>query len=436
MIKPEIFRDDGETKDITSPGIKYKDVLAARRQKLRKVEGSGAGAAAGVAASSNINQEWTAAATTTTAIPSRDTLDSMPRPMSTATAAATTATTSAPNGPLMQSSYPSPATTQPLSQQPLDRLRQDVRTLQGMLLKHRGGPGFGAGRLRGADIDRFETLANHVIHDLKQEASSTASMRPSPSDAMATISTTTNAIPSYSVNRSTPLNPQPANTLDKTTPMIACLEGAILVYKNCPVELRESVLITLRAALLAAVKTCDEIIDSNQFPSMSPPQGSVKSIDSMIAVMEGAILMYKNSPPELQSSVLVTLRVALMAAVTACNAAIANNEVQNVQAYQAVSGATPKPPMMDSYSARPRDALDSPPPPLFNLAEAVKLDNENSVAFEAIYKKLQNVAGDGKMGLRNDLSPSQAADLVNELKAMKALLVEELMNDNPDAASG
>ncbi|KAL3918386.1 MAG: hypothetical protein SGARI_007479 [Bacillariaceae sp.] len=48
--------------------------------------------------------------------------------------------------------------------------RQKIRTLMGMILKHRGGPGFGKGRLQGPEIDRFDSLMNEVTAILREEA--------------------------------------------------------------------------------------------------------------------------------------------------------------------------------------------------------------------------------------------------------------------------
>jgi len=48
--------------------------------------------------------------------------------------------------------------------------RGKMRLLQGLLLKHKGGPGFGAGRLKAPDEKRFRETANDVISMLKSEA--------------------------------------------------------------------------------------------------------------------------------------------------------------------------------------------------------------------------------------------------------------------------
>merc|ERR1712151_274865 len=50
--------------------------------------------------------------------------------------------------------------------------RGKMRLLQGLILKHKGGPGFGAGRLKAPDEKRFIETANDVVSMLKSEVSS------------------------------------------------------------------------------------------------------------------------------------------------------------------------------------------------------------------------------------------------------------------------
>jgi len=50
--------------------------------------------------------------------------------------------------------------------------RSNIRTLMGLLLKHRGGPGFGSGRLKSAsDIDKYDQMLSLVVDLLKKESS-------------------------------------------------------------------------------------------------------------------------------------------------------------------------------------------------------------------------------------------------------------------------
>jgi hypothetical protein len=114
--------------------------------------------------------------------------------------------------------------------------------------------------------------------------------------------------------------------------------------------------------------------------------------------------MYKNSPPELQHPVLVTLRAAFMAAVSSLNAVMAENEYVQTQL-----GHAP-----------------SMPPPQVAEYDGTDGTDENTQFFEGVYSKLKAAAGSGKVGLREDLSADEAADLADDIAEMRARLVEEL----------
>lgn len=329
--------------------------------------------------------------------------------------------------PVVQQAPPAPVApaTQPVAGSD-DTMRADARKLMGMLLKHRGGTGFGAGRLKGGDIGTFEQLALDTAVILRDEA------RNGPGVAEpAFVGQMAAASAPASIGQ---ILTQPVGN-DRINSMIACIEGALSMYKNSPPELQEGVLTTLRAALLAAVNTCNDVM--GEMPTL-PSQPAVAGqpagdrITSMNAVMEGAIQMYKNSPPELQGAVLVTIRAALLSAVNTCNDVIANNEVANMQAYQAATGTT---------AAAPPAPVSSKPA---KFSDAVQVDaaapsysgtDDNSQVLERVYEKLKAASGDGKLGLNKDLSPSDASELADGIAHMRSLLVEELDTGIPDDPS-
>jgi hypothetical protein len=234
--------------------------------------------------------------------------------------------------------------------------------------------------------------------------------------------------------------------------MIMCIEGGIQMYRNSPLELRESVMAVFRSALVSALNTVTEILppDAPAVPS-SPqpvaadppsPQDRELRINGMISLIEGAIVMYKNSPPELHSSILVTLRGALLSGIGTLNGVIAENEVLNLQSYQQqdqVSTPPSSPTSTPSAVAAPREYYDVIP----STQEAQRVgtampenpaataDDENSQFFEQVHAKLQQAKGDGIMGLRTDMDASTAADLADDLAKMRSLLVKELQNGIP-----
>jgi hypothetical protein len=204
------------------------------------------------------------------------------------------------------------------------------------------------------------------------------------------------------------------------------------MYRNSPTELRESVLTTFRAALLSAVNTVTEILSPGA-PAVPPPppqapysgpQDREQRINSMVSLIEGAIVMYKNSPPELHSSILVTLRGALLAGIGTLNSIIAENEVQNLQAYQAASPTPAAPAATTTTPPVKREFYDVIPASQAPIQAG--LQDDNAVFFEQLHVKLQQAKGSGVMGLRTDMDASSAADLADDLAKMRTLLVKEL----------
>jgi hypothetical protein len=299
-----------------------------------------------------------------------------------------------------------------------DVRKQNLRTLMGLVLKHRGGPGFGMGRLKGQDVDLFEGLIEEITNMLRDEANqpsidTSASTIVEESPAVVTVSPPVQAAPVVS-QPETPVaasvSAEPAN-IDST---IACIEGAITMYTNSPPAIQDSVLGTLRAALMSAVDTCNIALAQ---PAPVVPASPDASITGMIACIQGAVTMYKNSPPVLKESVLVTLRLALMSAVETCNTILSPGQIAPPVA---VVESSPAPEV-----APPVAVVESPSP------VSVGMDT-NSAALEKIYQKLQSASGDGKLGLRSDLAAGEASQLADELVNMRDILMGELQAGIPD----
>jgi len=252
----------------------------------------------------------------------------------------------------------------------------------------------------------LETLATEITGLLRAEA-----VQSPPSPVMSSSSAPVVSAPTASAPSTA--SPQEG----KVGNVIACIEGAITMYKNSPEELQESILITLRAALLSAVSTLNDVMADQapiSTPSSSRPgqQGSMNTkVNSLINVIEGAIVMYKNSPPELQDSVLVALRAALLSAVNTLNGIVASNEEANVSSYQSSIQTIPK----------EQAPVESAPPG----------DDANSELLRQIYSKLEQAAGSGKMGLRDDLTAEEATELADSIAEMRAILVDELTSGIP-----
>mmetsp|Transcript_15246 Transcript_15246/g.24705 ORF Transcript_15246/g.24705 Transcript_15246/m.24705 type:complete len:679 (-) Transcript_15246:110-2146(-) len=341
-----------------------------------------------------------------------------------------------------------------------DETRQKLRTLMGMILKHRGGPGFGKGRLKGPEINRFESLLQEVSDLLREEAKMaqpvdkplTATKPPATSGSVVEPTPIQNANPSPPQTTSvavvdpapiqnTASSPAPASVTASTSSSgnidstIACIEGAITMYKNSPPELQSSVLVTLRAALVSAVDTCNDILAAQPPPSIpGNPEGR---IDNTIAVIEGAVTMYRNSPPALKESVLVTLRAALISAVETCANVIGPDQTTASLPRETVSPAPAPAPAVEEIpaAATPEttstSAAVSTPSPVPTTSNTGA--DPNSKLLEGIYDKVNAASGDGRLGLRSDLTPDEAHELADQLVEMRSTLMQELESGIPDS---
>lgn len=297
--------------------------------------------------------------------------------------------------------------------------KKKIRTLMGLLLKHRGGPGFGKGRLKGGEIDQFENLLQEVTVMLREEAgqcmvSNPTNNHPVPQQVMARPPPEPLAPPAA------PATPADPSQLDS---MIACVEGAITMYKNSPAELKSSVLVTLRAALASAITTCDAAIGTSD---ASPGVVTGSQVEGTIAVIEGAVSMYRNSPLELRSTVLITLRAALKSAVATCDVLSG--------APPAVQPQSQQPQVQQSQVQQPQMQMTSPTVPQPSAPDAPATD-PNSKALDSIYNKMKAAAGNGSLGLRSDLTSSEASELADQLAEMRGILMEELDSGIPDSDS-
>ena len=360
---------------------------------------------------------------------------------------------STPQPQQLQSPPPSPPQSQPVStpqnaQLSPDESRQKIRTLMGMLLKHRGGPGFGKGRLKGPEIQRFSDLLEEVTGMLRDEAQ----MGSASSESVSTV-------PASPVQQQAPVAAAPAEPVALVSPppavaapvaaaapssvdsMLACIDGAITMYKNSPPQLKGSVLFTLRAALASAVETCDSV---STIPPLPPvPGGSDGQIDDTIVVIEGAVSMYRNSPPQLQQSVLVTLRAALAAAIDTCDIALGNSPTQvgtaspAAASVPAVLPTQPAQPVVAPTSAGVSVQQTQSPSPLPQTQQQQQqgVKDPNTIVLDKIYDSVQAAHGDGKFGVRADITPEEASELAEQLIEMRTVLMEELDAGIPEPGS-
>jgi len=438
LIKPFFDPDKLPEDEKTKSGVSYKEMLEKRRQKKGGVQQTQAAPAPPtMQPTPQVAQEGQTPPQQQSA--PEPVVASQPPPQ--------------PQQPVSQPAYAQQTPAQPQMASPQqvstpsnpEDTKRMMRTTMGMLLKHRGGPGFGKGRLKGGEIDKFENLAQDVVGTLRAESSQssvagpqTTAQPPMPQQSMAPPAPAASAY-------SAPAAPAAQADPSQLGSMIACIEGAITMYKNSPVELKSSVMALLRDALASAVTTCDGVIGS---PDMNPAP-TMSQVEGTIAVIEGAISMYKNSPAELQSSVLFTLRAALRSAVSTCNSMLGTPPpVQPQQAYQQPVQPPPQvqqpivqTPPPQAQQVAPQVQQQAPPAAVQTMPQEVSpqpapavvpATDRNSKALDDIYNRLQGAHGDGTLGLRPDLTSEDASELADKLAEMRGILMEELDAGIPD----
>lgn len=395
MIRPYFETKNMAEADKIESGISYKQKLMERRNKNLK------GTAQTVSSPPETPKQEEAVVNTVEVTPP-------PPPSPVAEPPVVPQMTSPPPQQQQQPTAPTAETTESTSipNNP-EEIRQQVRTLMGLTLKHRGGTGFGRGRLKGQDIDQFEGLLKEVTTILKGE-SQLAQPVDKPTMSLSAVEPVPVLVQAAAAASVETIN------IDGT---IACIEGAITMYKNSPASIQDSVLSTLRVALVSAVDTCNTALASQPAPSIAASPDA--RIEGTIACIEGVIAMYKNSPPQLKESMLTTLRAALISAVETCNVVIGDS-----------SSPLPPPPVVPTVDASPTQTSTSSSQ-VSQPPQAMATD-PNSKALEEIYEKVKAASGDGNLGLRSDLTAAEATDLADQLVDMRSILMEELDSGIPE----
>ncbi|KAL7526915.1 hypothetical protein ACHAXR_001709, partial [Thalassiosira sp. AJA248-18] len=315
--------------------------------------------------------------------------------------AAVVKTTPPPPPPVVAAAMPPPpaaATSSPATgTMGADDVRQKLRTLQGLLIKHRGGPGFGAGRLKAPEAQRLEDTLEEVKGILRSEVGGgggsmpmAASAAPQPIATMPppsprTIPATPPAVPAA------PAAPVPAQAATTTQPppmnnnplagSVACVEAALRMYKESSPEDREAMMLPLRDAMMAAAATSNKVIAETELSAHKAAMEAGPS--AAVASMGGDVASMGNT-----------------------------------------AAAAPAQPMMGfptTYAvtnAEEEESVAAPP---------ISIDlKENEKKLEGAYQALIDAKGDaGKLGLKN-LSGDEANALADQVKTVRKILLEEL----------
>ena len=268
-----------------------------------------------------------------------------------------------------------------------DEKRRELRTLQGLLLKQRGGPGFGAGRLREAEAQRLEKSLETVMGILRSEDGDFIAGTPSIAAAAATPSPVAQA----------PKPVQPAQPVKPAQPM----------QPPAPAQPAQ--------------------------PIQSAPAPAVQSqIDPMtgsIACVEAALKMYQDASPAERQVMMIPLREALMAAASGANKVISETELKAHTAAMEAGPPETAPTMQQAAPMMGFPTTYAVTKPDDDAAEAAAApaDADNMTKLNSAYDALTNAQGSGKLGLKN-LSGGEAGALANQVEAMRGVLLDELNN--------
>jgi len=282
-----------------------------------------------------------------------------------------------------------------------EEARRKVRTLQGLLLKHRGGPGFGSGRLKAPEAKRLEDTLEEVKGIMRKEVGvMNAAVEP---DLFA-------------------------------PPVAPKVESPIVREAPLPAVDRTPAVLTMATPETTAPETASPMVKAKLEPD--PLAGPVTCLETVLR-------MYKESAsPSEREALLIPLREALMLAAGESNKVIAETDLNNHRAALA-SGPPPVDRVDDMPAgnmmgfpgaravARPdadgtEDALPAEPP----LSSGAPLSDSNEAERklrEARDALLDASGSDGRLGLRANLSAEEAVDLAEKVRGVKSVLLDEVM---------
>lgn len=258
------------------------------------------------------------------------------------------------------------------SMQDSEETRKEIRKLMGLLLKHRGGSGFGHGRLQEAEFKMLVESTSNILSMLKTESGSD-SVAPSSMDT--TIANAESAIADGHASTS-----HPSSFDASLSGAIACAESALALFKASDPSQQKNLLPSVRDALVSATDTIRKIVDDSD--------GSQVKME-----LEKPVYATSMAFPETYK---VTKPDPVEDQVT--NA----NEAQSMTFSEELKGAELKP-------------------------TSVATSGKNAQVLQKAYDALKSIAGDEKYGLR-DVRPSEVSSIKDILLDMRAVLMDELDN--------
>jgi hypothetical protein len=384
-VRLQMGGDDVEESAKASSGISYKQKLEAIKAK----RGGKVGAVGGGAAPPQSQPVVTKPPPPAQVNPPAPKMQQQPPPppvQQKPVAPVQTIPSSPPPPPRAMAAPPKPSASEAATSAALpgalaeDEKRRELRTLQGLLLKQRGGPGFGSGRLREPEAQRLENTLGKVMDILRSE------------DGDFIAGTPAAASPPPVVQAPKPV--QPAQPVKPAQPIMQPPPQPVQQMQSTPAPVVQS--------------------------QVDPMTGS-------IACVEAALKMYQDASPAEREVMMIPLREALMAAASGANKAIAEAELNAHKAAieagppQSMPSMQQEQPMMGFPTTYAVTKADTP------VAAAAPPAADTVQRLTNAYDALTDAQGSGKLGLKN-LSGNEASALANQVESMRGILLDELNN--------
>lgn len=252
MLMPQHFEADEDDVDKTFTGVSYKERLMQAKKNNAQAKEPASATPPPATATTAPSDFVPKVQPITFASPSTDASPSTPPPADEATKATNNAVETSESKPNFALPMTDESEMEPIaapSMEDSEENRRSVRTLMGLLLKHRGGPGFGHGRLNEVEGKKLEDGAAEVMALLNQELGGETSLS-TDVDATGTAIDTTES----------PLSGT-----------VACVETVLSMYKNADVSTKDELVMPLRDAMLSAVNTINKVVAEDELKQQQPP---------------------------------------------------------------------------------------------------------------------------------------------------------------------
>ena len=150
--------------------------------------------------------------------------------------------------------------------------RRTFRTLMGLILKHKGGPGFGSGYLKGPESKRFENTLAEVTDMLRGEIDTSIT---------SVVEESLSIEPEQSSMRDIPITSAAKGLAFPLDGSLECVDAIVTMYRESSPEKQANLLLPLRDALASAITRCNLLIDADDANDQVKKQENTSEVESL-----------------------------------------------------------------------------------------------------------------------------------------------------------